>query len=46
VTKLKKKHLWSWAIAGVTMPLIVLLVGQFIRPTESNPFQEPSPNAF
>lgn len=43
VTKLKKKYLWSWAIAGVTMPLLILLVAQFIRPTERNPFQEQSP---
>ena len=36
VTKLKKKYLWSWAIAGVTIPLLLMLVGQFIRPTEWN----------
>jgi len=42
VTKLKKKYLWSWAIAGVMIPLLLLLVGLFMpKPTEWNPFQEP-----
>jgi hypothetical protein len=43
VTNLKKKYLWSWAIAGVTMPLLVLLVAPFIWPRERSFFQEPSP---
>jgi len=42
VTKLKKKYLWSWAIAGVMLPLLLLLVGLFMpKPPEWNPFQEP-----
>jgi energy-coupling factor transporter transmembrane protein EcfT len=42
VTKLKKKYLWSWAIAGVMIPLLLLLVGLFMpKPPEWNPFQEP-----
>jgi len=41
VTKLKKKYLWSWAIAGVVGPLIFLLVGLFApKPPEWDPFQE------
>jgi hypothetical protein len=41
VSKLKKKYLWSWAIAGVLAPLPLLLVGQFMpKPPEWNPFQE------
>jgi hypothetical protein len=43
VTKVKKKYLWSWAIAGVLVPLLLLLVGQFMpKPPEWNPFQEPT----
>jgi hypothetical protein len=43
VTKLKKKYLWSWAIAGVMIPLLLLLVGLFMpKPAEWNPFQEPN----
>jgi hypothetical protein len=30
VTKLKKKYLWSWAIAGATIPLLLLLAGLLI----------------
>jgi hypothetical protein len=30
VTKLEKKYLWSWAIAGVMIPLLILLVAQFM----------------
>jgi hypothetical protein len=42
VTKLKKKYLWSWAIAGVMIPLLLLLVGLFIpKPPEWDPFQVP-----
>ena len=42
MTKLKKKYLWSWAIAGVIIPLLLLLVGLFMsKPQEWNPFQEP-----
>jgi hypothetical protein len=42
VTKLKKKYLWSWAIAGVMIPLLLSLVGLFMpKPPEWNPFQEP-----
>jgi hypothetical protein len=42
VTKLKKKYLWSWAIAGAMIPLLILLVGLFMpNPPEWNPFQEP-----
>jgi hypothetical protein len=42
VTKLKKKYLWSWAIAGAMIPLLILLVGLFMpKPPEWNPFQEP-----
>ena len=42
MTKLKKKYLWSWAVAGVTIPLLLLLVGLFMpKPPEWNPFQEP-----
>jgi hypothetical protein len=42
VTKLKKKYLWSWAIAGVMIPLLLLLVGLFLpKSPEWNPFQEP-----
>jgi hypothetical protein len=42
VTKLKKKYLWSWAIAGVLVPLLLLLVGQFMpKPPEWDPFHEP-----
>jgi hypothetical protein len=42
VTKLKKKYLWSWAIAGVMIPLLLLVVGVFMpKPPEWNPFQEP-----
>ena len=42
MTKLKKKYLWSWAIAGVVGPLLFLLVGLFTpKPPEWNPFQEP-----
>jgi hypothetical protein len=41
VTKLKKRYLWSWAIAGVTFPLLILFVGLFMpKPPEWNPFQE------
>jgi hypothetical protein len=41
MTKLKKRYLWSWAIAGVTFPLLILLVGLFMpKPPEWNPFQE------
>jgi small-conductance mechanosensitive channel len=42
VTKVKRKYLWSWAIAGVTIALLLLLA-HFIWPTEKNFFQEPSP---
>jgi hypothetical protein len=42
LTKTKKKYLWSWAIAGVMIPLLLLLVGLFMpKPTEWDPFQEP-----
>jgi hypothetical protein len=42
MTKSKKKYLWSWAIAGVMIPLLLLLVGLFIpKPPVWNPFQEP-----
>ena len=42
VTKLKQKYLWSWAIAGATIPLLLLLAGLFMpKPPEWNPFQEP-----
>ena len=42
MTKLKKKFLWSWAIAGVVGPLLFLLVSLFApKPPEWNPFQEP-----
>ena len=42
MTKLKKRYLWSWAIAGVTFPLLILLVGLFMpKPPEWNHFQEP-----
>ena len=42
MTKLKKKYLWSWAVAGVMIPLLLLLVGLFMpKPPEWNPFQEP-----
>jgi hypothetical protein len=42
VAKLKKKYLWSWAIAGVVIPLLLLLVGLFMpKPPAWNPFQEP-----
>ena len=41
MTKLKKRYLWSWAIAGVTFALLILLVGLFMpKPPEWNPFQE------
>jgi hypothetical protein len=39
---LKQKYLWSWAIAGVTIPLLLLLVGQFMpKAPEWDSFQEP-----
>jgi hypothetical protein len=42
VPKLKKKYLWSWAIAGVMIPLLLLFVGLFMpKPPDWNPFQEP-----
>jgi len=42
VTKPKKKYLWSWAVAGVAVPLLLLLIGLFIpKPPDWNPFQEP-----
>ena len=42
MTKRKKKYLWSWAMAGVIVPLLLLLVGLFMpKPSEWNPFQEP-----
>ena len=42
MTKLKKKYLWSWALAGVVVPLLLLFVGLFMpNPPEWNPFQEP-----
>jgi hypothetical protein len=42
VTKLKKRYLWSWAIAGGKFPLLILLVRLFMpKSPEWNPFQEP-----
>lgn len=42
VTRTKKKYLWSWAIAGVVIPLLLLLLGVFMpKPPEWDPFQEP-----
>lgn len=42
VTKLKKKYLWSWAIAGAMIPLLLLLVSPFMpKPPEWDPFHEP-----
>jgi hypothetical protein len=42
MTKLGKKYLWSWAMAGVVGPLLFLLAGLFMpKPPERNPFQEP-----
>jgi hypothetical protein len=29
VTKRKKKYLWSWAIAGAAIPILLLLAGLF-----------------
>ncbi len=43
VTNLKKKYFWSWAIGGVAVPLLLLLVGLFMpKPPDWNPFQEPT----
>jgi len=42
VNRTKKKYLWSWAIAGVVIPLLLLLLGLFTpKPPEWDPFQEP-----
>ena len=44
VTKLKKKYLWSWAIAGVTIPLLLLVIWRFIpKPPGWNPSQAMNP---
>jgi hypothetical protein len=43
MTKVKNKYLWSWAAAGVAVPLLLLLIGSLMpKPPEWNPFQEPS----
>lgn len=42
VNRTKKKYLWSWAIAGVVIPLLLLLLGLFMpKPPGWDPFQEP-----
>jgi hypothetical protein len=44
MTGRKKKYLWSWAIAGAAVPLLLMLIGLFLpKPPEQewDPFHEP-----
>lgn len=44
MTGRKKKYLWSWAIAGAAVPLVLMLIGLFVPKLpeqEWDPFHEP-----